>query len=148
MRQYVLVLEDLGRRRAATHMTGDIEPTPVGSVELARAAVGSARGGFENGGANRAMRELNRASSRLLLKERLDLDAPPSVSRVAASLRHRSYCAAVNALRLSYLGDGQHLVHGDYFPGAGWRAGTAQLRRAGRNHPAVRIIDRSSASCA
>lgn len=85
--------------------------------------------------ANREMRALNHQhifELPLVDDNGLDLDAiTPGLGEAALSLKRDSdYVARVEELGKLYLADGEHLVHGDYFPGS-WL----------RTESGIRVID-------
>ncbi len=76
---------------------------------------------------NRAMRALNHAHMFAIpLQAALAPDADtftPGLSVIAQTLRaDAGYCARVEQLGLRYLADGEHLLHGDFYPGSWLRS--------------------------
>ena len=85
--------------------------------------------------ANREMRALNHAHIFAIpLQNELAPDADtftPGLARVARALRaDAEYCKRVQQLGQCYLADGEHLLHGDFYPGS-WL----------RNDAGVKVID-------
>jgi 5-methylthioribose kinase len=136
---HVLVIEDIGDAGDFTSIYSD--------AAIPRSAIGALLEWLERLAsvpiladsrailANRAMRTLNHEHIfhfPLVAANGLDLDGiTPGLRREASELAaDHVYCDAVAALGDRYLGDGDTLVHGDYFPGSWLKDGDG-----------VRIID-------
>lgn len=125
----LLALEDLPGARDLSELYADPQTNPLDDEELGGLALYLARlheGGSQATGPrveNRAMRELNHAhiySVPLDPHNGLDLDMhEPGLGAAARTLMGDSaFCAAVRAQGERYLGRGQSLLHGDFFPGS------------------------------
>lgn len=123
----LLGLEDLGAGSDFTGIYGGEEISEEDLDELARYLSLLHGCHFEpedrGGLANREMRELNRQHIFRIPLERengLDLDdICPGLARVAGLLRgDHPFVSAVHEWERLYLADGDHLLHGDFFPGS------------------------------
>gem|GEM_PF-68576 len=124
----LLILEDLGEGGDYSSVYGGDRFT-VGEIQALADFLSELHASFQGAdgdgtGSNREMRELNHAHCfRIPLEPNngLDLDAiTVGLAALADELRSdESYTAEVERLgREVYLADGQHLVHGDFFPGS------------------------------
>jgi len=123
----ILIMEDLGALPDFTSIYSDasISPAEIDSLTSFLTKLHSSFRDPNYAGrfANHDMRKLNHEhifEFPLRSDNGLDLDAvTPELTGAARRLqRNEAYCTRVSALGELYLGEGQCLIHGDYFPGS------------------------------